>query len=34
MSSELVNGLFVPDEKKAIDIFRSIRWSNGVYCPK
>lgn len=34
MSSDLVNDLFVPDEEKSIDIFRSIRWSNGVYCPK
>lgn len=34
MSSDLVNDLFIPDEEKAIDIFRSIRWPNGVYCPK
>ena len=24
----------VPDEKRAMAFFRSIRWVNGVYCPK
>ena len=24
----------VPDEKVAMAFFRSIRWVNGVYCPK
>ena len=26
--------LEVPDEKVAMAFFRSIRWVNGVYCPK
>lgn len=29
----LNHGLFIPDEKKCIEIFRQIRWSAGVYCP-
>lgn len=24
----------IPDENNAMDFFRSIRWANGVYCPK
>ena len=30
---DLVSDLFIPDEKRAMDIFRGIRWANGVYCP-
>ena len=30
----LCNGLDVADDEQAINIFRSIRWANGVYCPK
>jgi len=26
--------VLIPDEERAMDIFREIRWSNGVYCPK
>lgn len=25
--------LFVPDDEKALEIFRCIRWSEGVHCP-
>jgi transposase-like protein len=31
---DLVLNLLVPDEDRAVEIFRQIRWSNGVYCPK
>lgn len=31
---DLVLDLFIPDEDRAIEIFRQIIWSNGVYCPK
>lgn len=31
---DLVLDLFIPDEERAIEIFRQIRWSDGVYCPK
>jgi len=24
----------IPDEKYSIELFRKIRWSEGVYCPK
>lgn len=30
----LVLDLFIPGGERAIEIFRQIRWSNGVYCPK
>ena len=30
----LCNVLDVADDEQAINIFRSIRWANGVYCPK
>lgn len=33
-SDDLIRDLFIPDENKAMEIFRQIRWSNGVYCPK
>ena len=26
-------GLLVPDDEKVLKLFKSIRWSNGVYCP-
>ncbi len=26
--------LFIPDEKRAMEVFRKIRWSNSVYCPE
>jgi hypothetical protein len=26
--------LNLPDEKHSIEIFRKIRWSDGVYCPE
>jgi hypothetical protein len=34
MKSDLVLELFIPDEEKALNFFRCIRWSNGVYCPE
>ncbi len=34
MSNRLVQELFIPEEDRAMDVFRSIRWSNGIYCPK
>jgi transposase-like protein len=30
----LCSDLNVPDDERAIEIFRCIRWNNGVYCPK
>ncbi|MCL2115947.1 MAG: hypothetical protein FWH29_06980 [Methanobrevibacter sp.] len=30
----LCSGLNVTDDKQAIEIFRCIRWANGVYCPE
>jgi len=30
----LIKELFIPDEKKAFEIFRSMRWPEGVYCPR
>ena len=33
-SENLIKELFIPDEKRALEVFRKIRWSNGVYCPK
>lgn len=32
-SNCLVLDLFIPDEYKAMTIFKNIRWANGVYCP-
>lgn len=29
-SDDLVVDLFIPDENKAMEIFRQIRWFNGV----
>jgi transposase-like protein len=26
--------LFIPDEKRAMEVFRKIRWSKDVYCPE
>ncbi|MBM4241625.1 MAG: IS1 family transposase [Euryarchaeota archaeon] len=34
MSGDLVLELFIPDEEKASNIFRCIRWAGGVYCPE
>ena len=34
MTSDSVLELFIPDEEKALNFFRCIRWSNGVYCPE
>lgn len=31
---DLIQDLCIPDEKRAMDIFRGIRWVNGVHCPK
>lgn len=31
---KLNHSLFVPDEEKCVEIFRQIRWSDGVYCPQ
>ena len=33
-SENLTVELFIPDEKRAMEFFRKIRWSNGIYCPK
>lgn len=34
MNSDKLNcQMFIPDENRAMDFFRNIRWSNGVYCP-
>ncbi|NYB52645.1 MAG: transposase [Methanobacteriaceae archaeon] len=34
MTSDAVLELFIPDEEKALDVFRHIRWAEGVYCPE
>ena len=34
MKSDLVLELFISNEEKALNFFRCIRWSNGVYCPE
>jgi len=34
MTGDLVLELFIPDEEKALNIFRCIRWADGVYCPE
>lgn len=31
---DLGANLFVPDNERALNIFRCIRWSDGVYCPE
>lgn len=33
-SENLVPQLFVPDEEKAMDFLRHVRWPSGVYCPE
>jgi len=33
-ADSLVLELFIPDEDKAMKIFKQIRWSSGVYCPE
>lgn len=30
----LCEGLDVADDKQALEVFRCIRWANGVFCPK
>jgi transposase-like protein len=30
----LIRELCVPEDEKALDVFRCIRWSDGVYCPE
>ena len=30
----LIRDLCIPDEDRAMDVFRSIKWANGVYCPE
>ena len=32
--TDLIDGLFIPDEERIMEIFRQIRWVNGVYCPQ
>jgi transposase-like protein len=32
--TDLIDGLFIPDEKQIMKIFRQIRWADGVYCPQ
>lgn len=34
MPKVLDSNLFIPNDKIAMDVFRSIRWAEGVYCPK
>jgi len=33
-SENLTVELFIPDEKRAMEVFRKIRWSDGIYCTK
>jgi transposase-like protein len=30
----LIKELFVPDEERAFEAFRNMRWPDGVYCPR
>jgi len=30
----VIQRLLIPDEKGSIEVFRRIRWADGVYCPK
>ena len=34
MNNDINPNIKIPDEKVAMAFFRSIRWVNGVYCPK
>lgn len=34
MDKKFSSEIKIPDEKVAMAFFRSIRWVNGVYCPK
>ena len=31
---DLISDLCIPDEERAMEIFRGIRWVDGVHCPK
>ncbi len=31
--SDSMSEFLIPDEERAMEIFRQIRWSEGVYCP-
>jgi len=31
---DLVFDLYIHNDERAMEIFRRIRWSNGLYCPK
>ena len=31
---DLISELCIPDEDRAMEIFRGLRWSDGVHCPK
>lgn len=31
---DLVSKLCIPDEDRAMEIFRRIKWANGVHCPE
>ena len=31
---DLISDLCIPDEDRAMEIFRGIRWSDHVYCPQ
>ena len=33
-ANTLISKLFIPDDNRALDIFRCIRWADGVYCPE
>ncbi len=30
----LVSELSIPNEDRAMEVFRGIKWTNGVYCPE
>jgi len=32
--NNLILDLCIPDEDRAMDVFRHIKWANGVYCPE
>jgi len=34
IKSKEINQPEIPDEQHSIELFRQIRWSEGVYCPK
>ena len=34
MSITLIQDLGIPDENRAMNVFKRVKWANGVYCPE